>query len=149
MAHNTVEACDIACRLHDNGKLDESPQDQNTRLPLRRTAKAGLCQSSVFTCFQNAWASQSLSHCTDSASTLRHVLLALGSPLVSYASSAMVFVRHKDFTLRERHRCVELDARMNPTPSHSTTNVLCCTTFLPQYGDRLQCYHGEAIFSTT
>ena len=92
-------------------------------------AKAGLCQSSVFTCFQNAWASQSLSPCTDSASTLRHVLRALGSPLVSYASSEIVFVPHKDFTLRERHRCVELDARVNPTPSHSTTNDLCCTAF--------------------
>ena len=30
--------------------------------------KAGLCQTSVFTCLQNSWASQSLSHCTDSAS---------------------------------------------------------------------------------
>ena len=33
----------------------------------RRITKAGLCQTSVFTCFQNSWASQSLSHCTDSA----------------------------------------------------------------------------------
>ena len=31
----------------------------------------------------------------------------------------MVFVRYKDFTLRERNKCVELDARMNPTLSLS------------------------------
>ena len=58
-----------------------------------------------------------------------HVLLTLGTLLVSYASSAMVFVRHKDFTLREKNKDVELDVRMNPTPSHIATSVLCYTTF--------------------
>ena len=43
--------------------------------------------------------------------------------VVFYASFAIDFVRHIDFTLRERHRCVELVARMNPTLSHTTTNV--------------------------
>ena len=33
--------------------------------------------------------------------------------------------------------------------SHDNENVLCCATFLPQSGDKLLCYHGEAIFSTT
>ena len=37
----------------------------------------------------------------------RHVLLVLGSMLVSYASSAMVFVRHKDSTSSDSHRWVE------------------------------------------
>ena len=41
----------------------------------------------------------------------------------------MVFVRHKDFTLRERHKRVELDAQMNPTLFHTATNNLYCTTF--------------------
>ena len=46
----------------------------------------------------------------------------------------MDFVRHIDFTLRERHRCVELVAWMNPTLSHTTTNVLSCTICLPLFG---------------
>ena len=33
--------------------------------------------------------------------------------------------------------------------SYTTTGVLCCTTSLVQYGDKLLCYHGEAIFSMT
>ena len=53
---------------------------------------------------------------------MRRVLLALGPLLVSYASSSMVFVRYKDFTPRERNKCVELDARMNPTLSLSHYN---------------------------
>ena len=69
--------------------------------------------------------------------------------LVSYASSAMVFARRKDFKFRERHRRVELDAQMNPTLFHTATNVLYYTTTLAQCGDKLQCYHGEAIFSMT
>ena len=60
----------------------------------------------------------------------------------------MVFVRHKDFTLREMNKCVELDAQMNPTP-RTTTSVLYDTTVLPRSGDKLLFDHGEAIFSTT
>ena len=48
--------------------------------------------------------------------------LVLGSPLVSYASSAADYVRHNDFTLKERNKRVELDVRMNPTLSLSHYN---------------------------
>ena len=113
-------------RLDHRCKVDESLQDKKQKgchsLAPRRITKARLCQKNIFSCFQNSWTCQSLSHCTGSAS-----LLALGSLFVSYASSAMVSVRPKDFTSRERHRCVELDARMNPALSHTTMNVLCCT----------------------
>ena len=71
MAQNTVEACEIVCRLDHNGKLEDSPQDKKPKgwhgLAPRRTTKAGLCQTSVFTCLQSSWASQSFSHCTDDA----------------------------------------------------------------------------------
>ena len=69
--------------------------------------------------------------------------------VVFYASFAMDFVRHIDFTLRERHRCVEFVARMNPTLSHTTTNVLSCTICLPLFGGMRRHYHGEVIFFMT
>ena len=46
----------------------------------------------------------------------------------------MVFVRQKDFTLKEGHRCEKLDARIDPTLSHTTTSVLCTTFFASVWG---------------
>ena len=43
---------------------------------------------------------------------------------VFHGSSAVVFVQHKDFTLREKHKRVKLDVRMNPTLFHTFMNVL-------------------------
>ena len=54
--------------------------------------------------------------------------------MVCHASFAMFFVRHKDFTLRERHRCVELDALMNPTLSHYNECPLLCNFFASIWG---------------
>ena len=64
----------------------------------------------------------------------------------SYAFSAMVFILHKDFTLRARNKCVGLDAQMNLTLSLSHYNE--CPLFKRYVflvGDRLLCNHGEAI----
>ena len=142
VALNTVEANKIVVRLLDhNGKLDDSLHGKKQ--------KAGR-QTSVFSCLQNSWASQSLSHCTDYASMKQHhVLLALGWLLVSCASSAMVFARRKDFTLRERHRRVELDFRTNLTLSLTLQRMsfavqLFCLSLETSY-----CATKEAIFSTT
>ena len=66
--------------------------------------------------------------------------------VVSYASSAVDCVQHKDFTLREKNKDVELDAPMNPILSCTPTNALSCTTFSPWSGDKLLFYHGEASF---
>ena len=66
-----------------------------------------------------------------------------------YASFAAGCVRHKGFTPKERNKSVELDARMNPTLSHATMSVPCCTVCLPLYGDMPRHNHGEAIFSMT
>ena len=71
MAHSTMEALATVRRLDHDGKLDESPQDKETkgchRLAPRRITKPGRCQTRVSTCFQSSWASQSLSYGTDSA----------------------------------------------------------------------------------
>ena len=79
----------------------------------------------------NSCASQSFPHCTDFA--WRHVPLALDLPLVCHVSFAMVCVPHNVFISRENNRDVELDVRMNPTPSRTTTNVLCCTISSPRF----------------
>ena len=51
-----------------NGRRQEA-KGRHSLAP-RRNPKAGLCQTSCFTCLQNFWTSQSLSHCTDSASNV-------------------------------------------------------------------------------
>ena len=105
----------------------------------RRNPKAGLCQTSCFTCLQNPWSGQSIPQCTDSASNVSCVT-GLSSRADCWFPThplAMVCVRHKDFKLRDRNKCVELDAWMNPILSRTTTNALFCATFSPQSGDKL------------
>ena len=63
------------------------------------------------------------------------VLLALGYWLASLASSVMGSVLHKDFTLRRTIILAVLDARMNLTPSLTTTCVPDCTTSFSLSGD--------------
>ena len=90
-------------------------------LALRGNPKAGLCQTSP------EFLRQSVAfalHRFFLRCVMRHGLLA-GQPLVSY----VVCVRHKDFTLRERNKDVELDAQMNPILSCTATNALSCITF--------------------
>ena len=125
MAHSRMEACEIVRRLDHDGKLDESPLDkkQNAATALFHSAKPVALRVSRFRMAQ----------------ILPQMKLASRALSGSYASSAMDSVRHKDFTLRKRNKRVELDAQMNLTLSHTTTNVPCCKTSLPQYGDKLPC----------
>ena len=155
MVHNTVEAYEIVCRLDHGVKLDESPQDKKKQ----KAAKALLSDELQSRTLPNR-CPYGVSRIFEPVSRFR---IAQFLPQMNLAScfspwahcwflrhpSAMVFVRHKDVTLRERHRCVELAAPMNPTLFHTATNVLCCTTFLPQSADKPLFHHGEAIFSTT
>ena len=115
MAHSTVVALNTVRCLDHSGKLDESPQDKNKWLPQRCFATNCKSSSLPNQCLfelPEFWASQSLSHGTDCAPG------ETGLCWVSYASSAMVFVRPKDFTSREKYRCVELVAQMSLTLSH-------------------------------
>ena len=70
-----------------------------------------------------------------------------GYLLVAYASSAIVFVHQIDLTLREKNKCVELDESYSL--SRTATNVVCCTTFLPQFGGMLRYDHEEVTYFMT
>ena len=117
----------------------------------RQTTKAGLCQTGIFTRFQNFWVSQSLSHCTDSSSYEPRV--ACFSPWAHcwFLAHPLQWSLYGP-EISRRGRGTDVSSWMpgwDPTLFHTTMNALCCTTSLPLYGDRVQCYHGEVIFSTT
>ena len=136
MAPSTAEGFKIVCCLDRSGKLDDSSQnkEQKTATALLRDKLFGarLCQTNLFTCLQNSWTDQSVWHCGNSAS--HETCVARRSFWTHcwffYVTFAMGCARQKDFTLKERNKRVELDARMHPTLSHITTSVHCGTTCL-------------------
>ena len=81
-AHNATEAYEIMCRLDHTGKIDESlhgkKQKAATALLCDEIRKQDFAKTSCFTCLQNFGASQSLSHCTDSASRASRPGLTVG-----------------------------------------------------------------------
>ena len=112
MAHNTVEAFDIVRRLDRAGKVDDSLhgkkqkaatalsrdelQKQDFAKPVSLRLSRILGPISRFRIAQNMPQMSRASRASRSRITLG-----------PYASTAMVCVRHKDYTLRETHRGVE------------------------------------------
>ena len=72
MAPSTAEAFNIVCCLDRSGKLDDSSQNKEqkaaTALLRDKLFGARLCRTNLFTCLQNSWTDQSVSHCGTSAS---------------------------------------------------------------------------------
>ena len=139
LAHSTVEAFEKVCRLDHRGKLE------------RRITKAGLCAKQV---------SVRVSRILGPVSRFRITQILPQMNLASRASRPGLtdgFLRILCNGLCTAQRFhVEGEAQMcrvgcldEPDSLSHYNNVLCCTTSLPLFGDRLLRFHGEAIFSTT
>ena len=154
ITRGTAEAFNIVCCLDRSGMLDDSPQNK------KQKAATALLRDKLY---EQDFAGPISSHeskILGPISRFRIVEILPHMKLVSraarsgltvcfYVSFAMGCARHKDFALKEKNSYVELDARMHPTLSHTTTSVPCCAICLPPCGGMLRHYHGEVIFSTT
>ena len=144
MVHNTVEAYEIVCRMDHAGKIDDS------LLGKKQKAATALLRDEIRKQDFAKPIALRVSRVLGPVSRFRiaQILPQMSPLLVSCASSA-IFVRHTDFTLRERNKCVELDAWMNPTLSLSHYKECPLLYIFASVWDKLLCCHGEAIFSTT
>ena len=127
MAHNTVEAFETVRRLNHGVKLDESPPTALSRDELQKQDFAkpvSFCVSKILGPNSRFRIAQNMPQISR-ASRASRSNITFGP----YACSAMVCVRHKDSTLREKHRGVELCVQINPTLSlqriSSTVQLFC------------------------
>ena len=119
MVRSTAEAFNEVCCLDRNRKLDDSPQDKKQKAAT--TLLRGELHRQDFAGPISLRASKVLGpiSCFRVVQTLLHMKLVsrasrpLGLPLLSCASFTTGYVRHKDFTLKERNKRVELDVRMS------------------------------------
>ena len=154
MACSTADSFDIVCCLHRDGKLDETPQKKKQKVA------TGLLRDKLYE--QDFHGPISLR--TSSGSGTDQSILSCGHPaphqtcIACFSSWLTVgFLRilcsvlctAQRFHTKDLNKRGELDVRMNPTPSPTTTNAFLCTICLPLFGDRLPCCHGETIFCIT
>ena len=107
--------------------------------------------ASVFMCFQNTWATQSLPLCRDYVSDESRVTCSCRrahGAFFFYASLAMVFVA-QSFHVRKRNKCVKLNVWINPTLLTCTRTealvLLICQTFF-RWGAIARSFHGRTMF---
>ena len=140
MARCTAKAFNIVCCLDRSGKLDGSPLDK------KQKAATALTRDKLYEQDFAVPNSVRASGILGPISRFRIVEILPHIELVSRAARpglTVGFLRlfcnvlrttQISFTRKERNKYVELDGRMHPTLSHTTTSVPCCTICLPPYG---------------
>ena len=127
MARSTLEAFNIVRGLDRSGKPNDSPQDKK-----QKAATALLRDELLMHDFVGPFSLRA----TRIFGPISRFRVAEILPRMKLASRAsrlgltvgflrMVSVLSKDFTLRERNKRADLDARTNPILSHTTTFVPC------------------------
>ena len=155
MACSTAEAFNMVCRLDHDGKLDEAPQNKK-----QKVATGVLCDKLHTQDFAGP-ISLRASKVLGPISRYRVADILLHMKLVSRASRPWLTVGFlrifcsrlctaQRFHTEEYEQMCRVGCPNEPDSlSSTTTNAFFCTICLYLFGDRLRCFHGEAIFSMT
>ena len=130
-SRNTLDAFNIVCRLDRDGKLDEASRDKKQKVA------TGFIRDKL--------------HTQDFAGPISLRASKVLGPISRYRIADVL--PHMKLASRASRPGLTVGFSAHPlqraTPSPTTTNALFCMIYLFLFGDRLLCFHGQTIFSTT